>query len=81
MEPMDRHPDLSGQLASYYHNMLSRPTPVNLYRRSSSDDDGRVSKRARASKPKVKSGCITCKASRFLASLKSPADSRSRLVG
>ncbi|KAH7330318.1 hypothetical protein BKA65DRAFT_404314 [Rhexocercosporidium sp. MPI-PUGE-AT-0058] len=38
--------------------------PTELYRRSSSSDEGRLVKKPRASKPKVKSGCVTCKARR-----------------
>ncbi|TGO68808.1 hypothetical protein BELL_0806g00010 [Botrytis elliptica] len=38
--------------------------PDDLERQSTWDDGSRPSKRARASKPKVKSGCITCKARR-----------------
>ncbi|TVY90958.1 hypothetical protein LAWI1_G005433 [Lachnellula willkommii] len=40
---------------------VSQETPTELYRRPSAEGDGRASKKARASKPKVKSGCITCK--------------------
>ncbi|TVY16038.1 hypothetical protein LARI1_G007337 [Lachnellula arida] len=43
------------------HPSVSRETPTELYRRPSAEGDGRASKKARASKPKVKSGCITCK--------------------
>jgi len=35
--------------------------PTELYRRSSSSDESRLVKKPRASKPKVKSGCVTCK--------------------
>ncbi|KAF4632937.1 hypothetical protein G7Y89_g5186 [Cudoniella acicularis] len=38
--------------------------PTELYRRPSLEREGRPGKRGRASKPKVKSGCITCKARR-----------------
>jgi hypothetical protein len=38
-------------------------TPTELYRRPSLERDGKPGKRGRASKPKVKSGCITCKVS------------------
>lgn len=36
----------------------------DLYRRSLSSDEARAPKRPRASKPKVKSGCVTCKVGR-----------------
>ncbi|KAE8443324.1 hypothetical protein EG329_001967 [Mollisiaceae sp. DMI_Dod_QoI] len=44
--------------------MSPQSLPTELIRRVSSDDDGRSTKRPRASKPKVKSGCITCKTRR-----------------
>ncbi|CZT00135.1 uncharacterized protein RAG0_08287 [Rhynchosporium agropyri] len=38
--------------------------PTDLYRRSLSPDEGRPAEKPRASKPKVRSGCVTCKARR-----------------
>ncbi|KAH6678536.1 hypothetical protein B0J14DRAFT_325520 [Halenospora varia] len=38
--------------------------PTELYRRPSLERDGKPGKRGRASRPKVKSGCITCKTRR-----------------
>lgn len=43
----------------------SQQKPTELYRRPSDvDSEGRAAKKARASRPKVKSGCITCKVRR-----------------
>lgn len=39
----------------------NQQTPTELYRRPSVEREGKPGKRGRASKPKVKSGCITCK--------------------
>ncbi|TVY82416.1 Transcriptional regulatory protein moc3 [Lachnellula suecica] len=47
-----------------YSSSSSKENPTELFRRPSPDDDGRAPKKARASRPKVKSGCITCKTRR-----------------
>lgn len=48
------------------YQLPGQPAQMELSRRESSDGDGenRAAKRARASRPKVKSGCITCKTRR-----------------
>jgi len=52
-----------------------------MYRRSSSEDEGRPQKRPRASKPKVKSGCITCKTRRVKCDETKPACLRCQKFG
>ncbi|KAF8867089.1 hypothetical protein BDZ45DRAFT_667075 [Acephala macrosclerotiorum] len=58
--PIERHASLPSHSTPFPASNL----PTELIRRASSDDDGRSAKRPRASKPKVKSGCITCKTRR-----------------
>lgn len=54
---------MSGNSTPYFL-LPVQPTPTQLYRRESLEGELIRAKRVRASKPKVKSGCITCKARR-----------------
>ncbi|KUJ20340.1 uncharacterized protein LY89DRAFT_730388 [Mollisia scopiformis] len=78
--PVGRHPSLPEHL-SRYPSISPQNLPTELIRRTSSDDDGRSAKRPRASKPKVKSGCITCKARRVKCDELKPACLRCQKFG
>jgi len=65
-----------------FFSMPRQQITKEMYRRSSSEDEGRPpSKRPRASKPKVKSGCITCKTRRVKCDETKPACLRCQKSG
>lgn len=56
--------DMSGRSTSPQHHSSRQSAEgdeANSVRNDYSDGDNRLTKRPRASRPKVKSGCITCK--------------------
>ncbi|KAK0104492.1 hypothetical protein ONS95_004780 [Cadophora gregata] len=59
-----QHPSKMDSQHTVQYPPVIQAYPTELYRRSSSSDESRLVKKPRASKPKVKSGCVTCKARR-----------------
>ncbi|KAE9377133.1 hypothetical protein N431DRAFT_480242 [Stipitochalara longipes BDJ] len=77
---MEQHQNTSNQMPHFF-SMPRQQVTKDMYQRSSSEDEGRRKKRPRASKPKVKSGCITCKTRRVKCDETKPACLRCQKFG